>query len=76
MTVLAAVEEPAGAWLAGTALLDVFRSVMVPRAANGRLRLGPVVVPKWHVHKGAVGNHTWKRWMAHNCLELTLSLHR
>ncbi len=37
------MEEHAGAWLFGTALLDVFRCVMVPRAATDRLRLGPVV---------------------------------
>ncbi len=43
MTVLAAVEGLAGAGLVGAVLSDVFRSVVVPRATTGRLRLGPVL---------------------------------
>lgn len=43
MTMLAAMESLAGAGLVGAVPSDVFRSVVVPRATTGRVRLGPVL---------------------------------
>ena len=43
MTVFAIIEGLTGAGLVSAVLSDVFRSVVVPRATTGRLRLGPVL---------------------------------
>ena len=64
MTVLAAMEELAGAWLAGTALLDLFRSVIVLRAGTIALsrRESLVLAPGRPDWAAAVRlNQNWRR---------------